>query len=185
MEKVDYFAIIQKHFTQGSRAEMIYIAHVTLVTQFALELAQNLNLSSESLRFIEEASMLHDIGTSKVYAPDIDCYGDAQYIEHGYIGRELLESEGLFAHALTCERHTGSGLSALEIIEQELPLPNRDMLPLSVEEKIICYADLFYSKKPHSLFLKKHSSDVRNSLRRFPGNALQRFTLLEKDVLRK
>jgi uncharacterized protein len=62
------------------------------------------------------------------------------------LGAEMLRNEGLPRHALVCERHTGSGLSADDIIKENLPLPPRDMLPLSVEERVICYADKFFSK---------------------------------------
>ena len=65
---------------------------------------------------------------------------------HGYLGAELLRSEGLPRHALVCERHTGTGISLEEIIERNLPLPHRDMVPVSLEEQLICYADIFYSK---------------------------------------
>ena len=43
------------------------------------------------------------------------CYGDKDYICHGYLGRALLEKEGLPAHALVCERHVGVGLSISDI----------------------------------------------------------------------
>lgn len=185
MKRIDYFSIIQKHFVPGSRAEMIYVAHVSLVAQFALEIGKDIGLSDEQLLFIEEASMLHDIGISKVHAPSIDCFGKAQYIEHGYIGRKILEEEGLFAHALVCERHTGSGMTAEEIVDQRLPLPHRDMLPFSIEEKIICYADLFYTKKPQLLFVKKNALDVAASLKKFPGKSFERFNDLEKEILQK
>ena len=37
--------------------------------------------------------------------------------------------------------------TAEEIISQHLPIsPPRDLLPESVEEKLVCYADKFFSK---------------------------------------
>ena len=47
---------------------------------------------------------------------------------------------------MVCERHTGMGLTLEWIIESNLPVPHRDMMPVSIEEQIICYADKFYSK---------------------------------------
>jgi uncharacterized protein len=55
-------------------------------------------------------------------------------------------SEGYPKHGLVCERHTGTGITLEMIIENNLPLPHRDMVPVSMEEKIICFADKFYSK---------------------------------------
>jgi uncharacterized protein len=46
--------------------------------------------------------------------------------------------------ARICERHTGSGLTAEEIVSGGLPLPERDFLPETLEEKIICLADKFF-----------------------------------------
>ena len=53
-------------------------------------------------------------------------------------------------HALVCERHVGVGLSKTDIENQRLPLPLRDMLPISIEEQIICFADKFFSKNHRS-----------------------------------
>jgi hypothetical protein len=58
----------------------------------------------------------------------------------------MLEDMGLTAEALICERHVGAGISADEICSRRLPLPNRNMLPVTIEEQIICYADKFFSK---------------------------------------
>lgn len=96
--------------------------------------------------FIEEAAMLHDIGIIFCNAPKIYCHGSHKYIEHGYLGAELLRSEGLPKHALVAERHTGTGITIEQIEREELPIPERDYCPQSLEEKIICYADKFYSK---------------------------------------
>jgi len=118
--------------------------------------------------FVSEAAMLHDIGVVLCNAPDIDCHGSHQYIEHGYLGADILRKEGLPEHALVCERHTGVGIRLETILEKGLPIPAHDMIPISLEEQLICYADKFYSKthleKAHSLKrirkkLKKYSSD--------------------------
>ncbi len=96
--------------------------------------------------FVEEAAMLHDIGIIYCNAPKIYCNGPHTYIEHGYLGAELLRSEGLPRHALVAERHTGTGITIEQIVREDLPIPERDYCPQSLEEKIICYADKFYSK---------------------------------------
>ena len=58
----------------------------------------------------------------------------------------MLRNEGFPLHARVCERHTGAGLSAEDIISENLPLPHQDFLPETIEEKAICYADKFFSK---------------------------------------
>lgn len=72
-----------------------------------------------------------------------------------------------------CERHTGAGLTAQEIIDQSLPLPHRDMLPLSLEEKVVCYADKFYSKS--HITPAKPIEQVRQQLSKFGQGTLSRF----------
>ena len=54
--------------------------------------------------------------------------------------------DGCPRHALVCERHTGAGLSLKSILEQGLPVPQREMVPVSLEEQVICFADKFFSK---------------------------------------
>ena len=90
--------------------------------------------------------MLHDIGIFYCNAPKIHCHGTHTYIEHGYLGAELLRNEGYPKHALVAERHTGTGITIEQIIREDLPIPERDYCPQSLEEKIVCYADKFYSK---------------------------------------
>ncbi|MBQ3575964.1 MAG: phosphohydrolase, partial [Coprobacter sp.] len=89
------------------------------------------------------------------------------------LGAEILRSEGLEAHALVCERHTGAGISAQEIENQKLPLPKADMIPVSIEEKIVAYADKFFSKSSPNK--RKSVAEARSSLERFGEETLKRF----------
>ena len=76
-----------------------------------------------------------------------------------------MRKEGLPRHALVAERHTGTGLTLKQILERDLPVPHRDMVPVSVEEKIICFADKFYSKtRPQE---EKTVEQAENSLVKF------------------
>ena len=63
-----------------------------------------------------------------------------------------------------CERHTGVGLTCDDIVRQGLPLPHRDMCPRSLSEQIICFADLFYSKKPGRLDRRRTAAQARMKL---------------------
>jgi uncharacterized protein len=58
----------------------------------------------------------------------------------------MLENIGLSEYGLICERHIGVGISTNDVSQFNLPLPARDMLPVTIEEQIICYADKFFSK---------------------------------------
>jgi uncharacterized protein len=144
--KVDPIEIIEKYYIKGSELYNILINHSEHVKFKALEIAGNHPEMHLDKQFIAEAAMLHDIGIFKCHAPRIFCHGPNKYIEHGYLGADILREEGLYKHALVCERHTGVGISLEMILENKLPLPHRDFLPLSNEEQLICYADKFYSK---------------------------------------
>ena len=124
-------------------------------------------------RFVYEAAMLHDIGIFMTNAPSIHCYGDKPYICHGYLGAELLRHEGYFRHALVCERHTGAGISLEQIERENLPLPHRDMLPVSLEEQVVCFADKFFSKT--HLNDEKTVGKARKSLTKYGEEGLARF----------
>jgi len=51
----------------------------------------------------------------------------------------------------------------------------RDYLPESLEEKIICFADKFYSKTPHKLFREKKLYKIHKKLGKFGPEAVARF----------
>ena len=129
---------------------------------------------------MEEAALLHDIGIIRCYAPDIRCEGELPYICHGVEGRRMLEAEGLPRHALVCERHTGAGLTVDDIISQRLPLPLRDMTPQTLEERLICYADKFYSKSG-DIRREKTLDKVIKSMERHGPDTLARFMALHKE----
>ncbi len=153
------FAILSRHAEPASRRFEILTIHSVLVANEARTIAERyLDRHPDAeidLDFLREASLLHDIGVVRCHAPEIGCQGTEPYIRHGVEGRRILEAEGLPRHALICERHTGSGISAADVVEQELPLEPKDYLPLSLEEKIICVADKFYGKKPNRLWQRK------------------------------
>ncbi len=146
----NYIALIDKYYASSPELREILVAHSTQVRDRALQIVDahrewtaNQEVSRE---FVEEAAMLHDIGIIYCDAPKIHCVGTHSYLEHGYLGAELLRREGLPKHALVAERHTGTGITAEQVFREKLPIPLRDYCPVSLEEKIICYADKFYSK---------------------------------------
>ena len=156
-------------------AYRIVVEHSRHVARLSLEISDNAALPADERAFVEEAAMLHDIGVRRVHAPDICLFGDFPYIMHGVAGREILEGEGYPRHALVAERHTGVGVTVDDIVRQKLPLPLRDLCPQTLAEKIICFADLFYSKKPGRLGERKSVDQVRKKLVRFGDNKVAIF----------
>lgn len=173
---LDYIKIIEKYYSRGSKLYNLLIAHSRQVADFTIRIADRNTKLTIDRDFVYEAAMLHDIGIFKTHAPSIHCNGDMPYICHGYLGREILEAEGLPQHALVCEHHTGSGLSLDDIIRQGLPLPQRDMLPTTIEEKLVCYADKFFSKS--HIAPAKPIEKVQTEMARFGEASLSRFNEL-------
>jgi len=165
--------IIQRLYHDHQKARDILLAHSRAVASKATEIARLLPYPAVDLRFIEEAALLHDIGMLKTNAPMLGCHGTLPYICHGVEGRAMLEAEDLPLHALVCERHVGVGLTPEDIRINSFPLPQRDMLPLSVEEKIICFADKFFSKIGD--IREKPVQEVRKSIARYGKNKLREF----------
>lgn len=143
---MDALAIINKYYPEDNELKHILLTHSRSVADKALWMADRHPELKLDKQFLEEAALLHDIGIFLTNAPDIHCLGTHPYICHGYLGAELMRREGLERHAWVCERHTGAGLSLQSILTQQLPIPHRDMLPISLEEQVICFADKFYSK---------------------------------------
>ena len=143
---MDYQAIIDQYYPEDTALRHILMIHSRAVMERALAICDRHRELNLDRNFIVEAAMLHDVGVFRCNAPGIFCYGSEPYICHGRIGAELLRQAGFPRHARVCERHTGAGLTSTEIIKQNLPLPHEDFLPETMEEKLICYADKFYSK---------------------------------------
>jgi uncharacterized protein len=172
---IDTLSIINRFYEPESDLCELLLLHSRQVAVLAEHLAKRLvaNQVPVDIDFVIEAAMLHDIGVIDTDAPGIYCYGTEPYICHGVIGRKMLDEMGLFRHALVCERHTGSGLSLQEIEERDLPLPHRDLLPVSLEEKLVCYADKFFSKShPERL---RTLAIARSKLEKFGDSTLSRF----------
>ena len=165
--------IIDKYYQEGSELRHILLTHSRSVADKALQIADRHPELKADRDFLYEAAMLHDIGIFLTDADGIFCQGDKPYKCHGYLGADLMRNEGYPRHALVCERHTGAGLSLEQIVEQQLPVPHREMLPVSIEEQIICFADKFYSKT--RLDREKTVEKARNSLEKYGAEGLSRF----------
>src|SRR4030042_7063978 len=164
---MDPIGIIKKYYSFKSKAYHYLLPHSAMVTEKALRIAKSVKYLNPDLYFIEEAAMLHDIGIFLTNEPKLGCYGNKPYVCHGYLGRGILEREGFPKHALVCERHIGVGITLEDIKEKNLPLPKRDMIPLSVEEQIICFADKFFSKDSDFLLKEKPLERVRTYISKF------------------
>ena len=167
------YNIIDLYYAPGSDLYDILVKHSQCVCNKALDLAQQHPILKAELSFVKECSMLHDIGIFMTNAPGIHCHGTHAYIEHGYLGGQLLRSIGYPLHARVCERHTGAGISVQDIVCGNLPLPHRDMRPETLVEQLICFSDKFYSKS--HLDEELSVEQIQKKLAKFGDEQVERF----------
>ena len=171
---MDAGKIIDFFYAPDDPAREILLRHSHQVQQKALAIAAKFPEADKNI--IAAGAMLHDIGIRFCNAPDIGCFGENEYLLHGILGAESLRAMNLpdgEIFARICERHTGSGISAAEIRDRRLPLPERDFFPETPEEKIICLADKFFSKSGD--MQEKSLDSIRRSMTKFGPDSLSRF----------
>lgn len=170
--------IIDKYYAEQPDLRKLLLQHSEQVRDRALTIVDAHPELQADRQFVEEAAMLHDIGIIFCNAPRIFCVGEHAYIEHGYLGAELLRKEGLPRHAGVAERHTGTGLTLDEVKLNGWPIPLQDYSPRTIEEEIVCYADKFYSKTHlgETLSLSK----VRQSVWKYGSDSVMRFDKWQK-----
>lgn len=175
---LDPIELLEEYYLPHTKAYKILRRHSEAVAKKSVSIATALRQRHKSdhktehnpeyaaidIQFIYQAAMLHDIGMFATYAPSLGCFGMQPYLCHGIVGYNLLMEKKLPRHASVCKNHIGVGLTAHEIVEQKLPLPAHDFVPQNIEEQIITYADLFFSKNPTRLELEKTAAEVRRSL---------------------
>lgn len=166
--------VLLRFYEEDTELFRLLWKHSCQVAEMALDIAARFPHEADA-EFVYDAALLHDIGIIRTDAPSIRCFGTEPYIRHGVIGAEMVRSLGeeMEKFALVCERHTGAGLSKAEIIRENLPLPHRDMVPVSLEEKIVCYADKFFSKS--DVDKVKTVDGIRHSLSAFGEEQVKRF----------
>ena len=125
------YEIIDKYYPENTEQRQILVIHSLSVAGKAMKILDAHPELRLNRSFVKEAALLHDIGIFQTDAPTIQCFGSHPYIAHGYLGAEILREEGFPQHALVCERHTGAGLSLQDIVDQQLPVPHREMLPIT------------------------------------------------------
>ncbi len=199
---MDYLALLHRYYPEDNALRRMLLHHSRQVCARALKIVERHPELGANRNLVEAGAMLHDIGIFLTDAPGIHCHGTAHYILHGSLGAQLLRNEAKqlkkekqqaeqlkkeklqaiqlqeelhFYEALAriCERHTGTGLTRQTIIERGLPDPQQDLLPETLEEQIICYADKFYSKS--HLERERTIPQTLQSLEKFGDEGVEKF----------
>jgi uncharacterized protein len=130
------------------------INHCKAVTKLALETAntlkeRGLKIDSE---LVEVGALLHDIGRSKTHT-----------VYHAVVGAEIAKSAGLPDSVISIiKRHVGGGITAGEA--EKLGWPEDFYVPISLEEKIVSYADKLIEnakRVPIEITIEKLSKELK------------------------
>ena len=102
------------------------IRHCMVVRDVAVRMAEKANAY---VKLVDASALLHDIGRSKTHG-----------IRHALEGGKIAKKFGLPESIVKIiERHIGAGLPADDA--KKLGLPEKDYIPETLEEKIVCHAD--------------------------------------------
>ena len=105
--------------------------HSEKVAEKAIELTKKIRKVKVNMNLIEIGAILHDIGRAKTHD-----------FKHALMGGKILRQRGLSDKlARICETHILGGLDKED--SKNVGLPEKDFLPLTIEEKIICLADKY------------------------------------------
>jgi len=179
-DDMNYLELYDKCYPKGTKAREILEKHSVSVTDLALKINMTLHLGLDESQ-IRTAAMLHDIGIFLTDAEGIGCHGSEPYLRHGILGADLLRKEGFPEWcASVAERHTGAGISRDDIVDMNLPLPlDRNLMPTALLERLICYADKFYSKSGD--MKRKSLERVRLSMTKHSKSTIDRFEKLYEE----
>lgn len=173
-----YQTVYDKFYPADTQARRILEQHSRSVADLAIQINEIHRLGLDP-QLVETAAMLHDIGIFLCNAPSIHCHGLQPYLRHGIIGADLLRRHGYSEEiARVAERHTGTGIYPAQALELQLPRAalGRILYPETTLERLICYADKFYSKSGN--MQRKPLSRVVASLAKFGQESIDRFQKL-------
>ncbi|MFZ3382998.1 MAG: TIGR00295 family protein [Candidatus Methanoperedens sp.] len=151
------------------------IEHCKAVADYAKKIAMNIRDNSTrkghpiqiDIEAVFTGALLHDIGRSKTHG-----------IGHAVAGAGIAVENGLDDKLVKIiERHIGAGIPKQEA--QGLGLPEKDYVPVTIEEKIVAHADnLIFGKEIGTmdeliLNLRKKKLDER---------VIQRFIVLNYEI---
>jgi len=110
---------------EGLIKHSIAVSEVSIILALALrERGYDIDLE-----LVKMGGLLHDVGRVKTHS-----------VRHGYLGGRLLRTMGVDERiARIAERHVGGGISKKET--QRLNLPQKEYVPETLEEKVVCFAD--------------------------------------------
>lgn len=144
------------------------IRHVEAVSELAVEIAEACKEKGYNvdLELVEIGGLLHDLGRAKTHT-----------VHHAVIGVEIARSLGLPEKVVSIiKRHVGGGITTREA--KKLGWPKDIYVPLTLEEKIISYADKLIEgsrRVPIEKTIEQFSQEL-------PSSAIERIWRLHEEM---
>lgn len=143
------------------------INHSEAVYIKAMEIATNFD--NVDLDIIKKGALLHDIGRSRTNG-----------ITHAIEGVQIAKDYGYTEKVLNViERHIGAGISEKE--SEEIGLPKKSYIPITLEEKIVAHSDNLINGTDEvniDFVIHKWKNRIKN-----PEENIQRLIILNKELV--
>ncbi len=155
-------SLLERFYPEDTPLRRLLLHHSRQVCEKALDVVRRHPELGLDEALVHDGAMVHDIGIVRCHAPGIGCHGTMPYLLHGIAGGEMVReaaAEGTWDEAFApevlarfCERHTGTGLLAENFSLRGIPVPAvlatdpHALCPETEEERVVCYADKFFSK---------------------------------------
>ena len=150
-------------FLLENRCHPKVVRHCKAVAELALKTADILKKKDGKIdcHLVEIGALLHDVGRSKTHT-----------VHHAVVGAELAKAAGLPEPVISIIRkHVGGGITTSEA--EELGWPTDNYMPISIEERIVSYADkLIVDSKEASIeitiqkLIKENKKEAANRVRK-------------------
>jgi uncharacterized protein len=149
------------------------IRHEMAVSRKALKMAYAVVDHPVNLELVKIGALVHDIGRCVTHK-----------LDHGIVGGEIIRELGFCDKlARIAECHVLAGITKEEAIE--IGLPAKDYLPKTIEEKIVCLADKYFSGTEQVSIEERFLSwEMRWGKTNFLMAQRERALQLEREVLR-
>jgi uncharacterized protein len=145
------------------------IRHVEAVSALAVEIGEACRSKgfNVDLKLVEIGGLLHDIGRARTHS-----------VHHAVLGADIAKSFGLPKPVVAIiKRHVGGGITAREA--RKLGWPRDVYVPLTLEEKIVSYADKLVEgsrRVPIEVTIQELSREL-------PPSAIERLWKLHEEML--
>jgi uncharacterized protein len=156
-------------FLRKSGCKENVIRHVETVSELAVEIAEVCKKRGYNVdvRLVEIGALLHDIGRARTHT-----------VHHAVLGAEMARSLGLPEPIVSIiKRHVGGGITAREA--RKLGWPKDVYVPLTLEEKVVSYADKLVEGSRRVPI----EATVEELSRELPPSTIERLWRLHEEML--